>query len=231
MDISTQRSITFNSVLETVGERAALEYLGSLSAFRFVAVIYFADGRGHPVHFYDRQNPDVRVGEELDQRVTYCNSVVTTRAPFHTGNSLEDMRLLEHPAREHVSAYFGVPIFADDGAVHAVLCHFDNFPRNTAEVDSELLQVAASAFQRRMKGFQLGQRGSVVSQLRTEIIGDKTLYVYQRTRADWAEPKYTIERVKQLDNGSSSHRIAYGKDGFSTLEEALEFGREWCHLG
>lgn len=230
MDHSDQRGDFFRSLLENEGERAALEYLSSLSAFRFVAVIYFVDGRGHPVHYFDRQNPDVRQGEELDQRATYCNTVIATREPFETPNAIEDLRLVEHAARQHVSSYVGVPILAEDGSVRAVLCHFDIFPRSTADVDHALLQQAAAALQPRLRDYQLPQPASAVSREHVETIGNRTLYVYQRTRPDWPTPRYTIERTKTLPNGSLSHRICYGRDGFASLEEAVDFGREWCQL-
>ena len=223
-----KRFETFQSRMQQSGERGALAYLNSLANFRFTAVIYFAEGRGHAIHYFDRENPEVTEVDEFDQRATYCNSVVTHGQPFETPDSMDDARLLEHPARHSVRAYLGVPIMADDGSAQASLCYFDPYPQSINDRDRNLLMQAAEAFRTRMAGFQLAPPASRVTMVRAEKVGNSTLHVVERIKEGWESPRYTIERSTRHADGSTIRRVSYGRDGFASLEEALEFGREWC---
>ncbi len=68
----------------------------------------------------------------------------------------------------------------------------------------------------------------------TEKVGTSTLHVVEHTRPEWPQPRYSVERTRTRSDGSVSPRITYGhgidfgKGGFSSFEEARDFGREWC---
>jgi GAF domain-containing protein len=218
----------FQSSLQLGGERAALEYLSSLTGFRFVALIYYQDGRGHPLHYFDRSNPDLIAGEEIDQRASYCSTVLASGRIFQTSDSLQDERLAGHPARDFVKAYFGVPLFAPDGGVQAVLCHFDVVPRDSSLIDAQLLTQAGAEFQKRLSQYRLALPLSEISHEHAERLGNTTLYVVERRRAEWTVPRYSVERTKTRADGRESPRQVYGRDGFASFDEALEFGRQWC---
>lgn len=217
----------FEAHLEAAGERAGIAWLNSQSVFRFTAVIHYADGRGHPLHFYDRENPEVIETEELDQRATYCNQVIKLREPFHTEDSTRDLRLVGHPVRHRMRAYLGAPIVATDGPVQAVLCSFDPDPQNLEAMRVELFVRAAEILAPRL-AIPPHAPHSRETTSRTETFGNWTLRVVERTKPGWTAPKYTIERSRRRADGSSSLRLKYGQDGFDSIDEALAFGREWC---
>ncbi|MEO6186228.1 MAG: GAF domain-containing protein [Steroidobacteraceae bacterium] len=219
---------TFKARLAEGGARAGLEYLGSLSTFRFLSVIYYVDGVGHPVYHYDRLNPELAEADEFDQQASYCGIVLDERRRFETSDSMRDERLAEHPKRTCVRSYYGLPLFAHDGQPHAVLCHYDNFPKDTQDLDHELLQEAAQLLEVRLAQDGLERSPPTAVTVHTEEIGNSSLHVIQRTKAEWSAPRYSIERSRRRDDGGVSSRISYGKVGFSSLDEAIEFGREWC---
>lgn len=228
METTDSRFDAFQHLLRSEGERSALAYLNSQSNFRFIALIHFTEGRGNPIHYFDRDNPDITDADELDQRATYCNAVVTHRKPFHTVDSMGDARLQNHPARQSIRSYLGVPILAQDGTAQAVLCSFDQVPQSVTESHRQLLLKAADAFREVLGEFKLTPPVSRITATQTELIGDSTLRVVERMKPGWSSPKYTIERTRNHADGGSSLRLSYGRDGFDSMEEALEFGREWC---
>ncbi|MET0280264.1 MAG: hypothetical protein ABW278_03950 [Steroidobacteraceae bacterium] len=193
-----------------------------------MALIYYHEGRGHPIHYFDRSNPDVTAGEEIDQRASYCDYVLGGERAFHTSDSLQDERLADHPARDFVKSYFGVPIVGPNGTAQAVLCQFDVVPRETASIDQTLLIRAAAEFQRRLHLYKPVQGTSQVSSEHQEKWGRVTLYVVERRKPEWSAPRYSVERTRTREDGRESPRQVYGRDGFASFEEALEFGRQWC---
>ncbi len=229
MDARNAQYDEFQRSLKAGGERAALKFLSSLTGFRYVAVIFYQEGRGHFVHFFDNSNPEITGGEEIDQRASYCSKVIADEAVFQTSDSSTDARLQDHPARDFVKAYFGVPIFSPDGSVHAVLCHFDVQPRDTGKVDGHLLSQAAAAFQSRLAGYKLDRPVTTVSSEYSEKCGASTLHVIERRKADWNAPRYSVERTRIGMDGGASPRQVYGRDGFLSFSDALEFGRQWCN--
>jgi len=66
--------------------------------------------------------------------------------------------------------------------------------------------------------------------IRTEVIGKSRIYLVENKLADWLAPRYYVERSTIQDDGSTGSRVAYGGPGFRSVDEALEFGREWCQV-
>ncbi|MEO8307850.1 MAG: GAF domain-containing protein [Pseudomonadota bacterium] len=225
---STERFDILRSRLSTDGGRAALEYLGSLSSFRFLSVIWYSNGIGYPVYHFDKLSPDVLDADEINQQASYCAIVLRDSKPFETSNSMEDARLVNHPAREGIRSYFGLPLYAEDGDAHAVLCHYDHFPKSTSELDIDLLRHAASLFQAQLAEYGVSRRPPVVETEITEQIGNWTLQIIKRSRAEWSAPRYSIERHRRLVSGSVGPTVSYGSGTFTSRDEALQFGRDWC---
>ena len=62
-----------------------------------------------------------------------------------------DERLAEHPARNSVLAYCGVPVMDAEGILMGTLCRYDLVPRDPEQVDLELMvQVASALAQRKL---------------------------------------------------------------------------------
>ena len=55
-----------------------------------------------------------------------------------------DARLADHPARDTVRAYCGVPIMTSEGEVLGTLCHYDLVPRDFDQINLELMLMVSS---------------------------------------------------------------------------------------
>jgi GAF domain-containing protein len=138
----------FTRVLAQSGPRDALAYVLHLSDYRFIGIFRFQDGKANAAIHYDRENPSVLQATEVPDSATYCCYVRDSRGIFTTANALTDPRLADHPARDAVLAYCGVPLLQPDGHLLATLCHYDIVPRDPERLDLELLLQVASALQR-----------------------------------------------------------------------------------
>jgi GAF domain-containing protein len=133
----------FSTILREEGVHAALAFLNGRTRHRFTAVYRFDPPMLRTLGLFDRENPTLRLGGDKPMRETYCSLVWESAAPFATDDSGRDTRLVDHPARESVIAYCGVPIFADDGSCFGSLCHFDLRPRLAPITELPLLERAA----------------------------------------------------------------------------------------
>jgi GAF domain-containing protein len=138
---------TFSEVLKASGARDALAYLLSQSDYRFIGVFRFQDGKANAAIHYDRENPTVLNATEVPDTATYCCFVRDSQGVFTTANALTDQRLTDHPAREAVLAYCGVPVMDSSGHLLGTLCHYDVVPRDPSQLDFELLLRVAVALQ------------------------------------------------------------------------------------
>lgn len=141
--------LQFNQTLAKAGLRAALAYLLSLSNFRFIAIFRSQGDNSTASVFYDREQPDVLFVEEVPASATYCTLAVASRSVFKTGDSLQDPRLTSHAARETVQSYWGLPLMTPEGEILATLCQYDVVPRDTQQVDLQLMVEVASLLQQR----------------------------------------------------------------------------------
>jgi GAF domain-containing protein len=137
----------FSEILGANGARDALAYLLSLSDYRFIGIFRFQDGKANAAIHYDRENPSVMNATEVPDTATYCCYVRDGNGVFTTANALTDARLEQHPARETVLAYCGVPVMDPSGNLLGTLCHYDLVPRDPAQLDMELLLQAAVALE------------------------------------------------------------------------------------
>lgn len=137
----------FTRVLNTAGAREALAYIVGLSDYRFIGIFRFQNGKADAAIHYDRQDPACLRATEVPDTATYCCYVRNSRGIFVTADAQNDDRLRDHPARDVVLAYCGVPILDPEGALLGTLCHYDLVPRDPDQLDLELLVQVASALQ------------------------------------------------------------------------------------
>jgi GAF domain-containing protein len=138
----------FRRILVAQGPRLALAFLVGRSDYRFIGIWRFQGGRANAAVHYDRENPAQLSAAEVADTATYCCYVRDSRGVFTTANSLQDPRVRDHPAREAVLAYCGVPIMDAEGTLLGTLCHYDLQPRDPSQLDLELLLQAAAELAR-----------------------------------------------------------------------------------
>ena len=139
----------FESIFERSGLRDSLAHLLALTDYRFIGIFRFEGGQANAAVHYDRENPAQLSTQEVPETATYCCYVRDSRGAFMTANALLDERLNDHPARNAVPAYCGVPVMEPDGTLLGTLCHYDFVPRDPAQVDLELMVQVASAIAQR----------------------------------------------------------------------------------
>jgi GAF domain-containing protein len=137
----------FSGLLASNGPREALAYVLGLSEYRFIGIFRFQNGKANAALHYDRENPAVTAGTEVPDTATYCCYVRDSKGHFTTANALTDPRLTQHPAREAVLAYCGIPILRPDGELLGTLCHYDVVPRDPGQLDLNLLIQVASTLE------------------------------------------------------------------------------------
>jgi GAF domain-containing protein len=138
----------FRRILVAQGPRPALAFLVERSDYRFIGIWRFQGGRANAAVHYDRENPAQLTATEVADTATYCCYVRDSRGVFTTANSLLDPRVQDHPAREAVLAYCGVPIMDAEGTLLGTLCHYDLQARDPARLDLELLLQASAELAR-----------------------------------------------------------------------------------
>lgn len=142
---TTYKFSRFSATLNSSGLRVALAELLLQTDYRFIAIFRFNGERATSVAFFDRENPDILETPEVSVNATYCCIARDSRGAFVTGDSLQDLRLLEHAARERVRSYCGIPILNAEGGILGTLCHYDRVPRDPSQIDLSLMLEIASA--------------------------------------------------------------------------------------
>ena len=127
--------------------RVALATLNRQSPCRYTSILRFAeDGTLISVWTHDDQAPSADpfpVG--LPVAASYCVLVQRDRAPFAVEDARTDARVADHPKRDSLACYVGVPIWASDGTLFGTLCSYDPEPQ---EVSPELRQMHERMAQR-----------------------------------------------------------------------------------
>lgn len=141
---TSESFMQFRESFETKGLRAAMTTLLALSDYRFIGIWRFRDGRSAAAVHYDSANPTQERADEVPESATYCTMVRDARRPFSTPDSTQDPRLADHPARDVVKTYCGVPLMNSEGQVLGTLCHYDLVPRDPEQINVELMLMVAS---------------------------------------------------------------------------------------
>ena len=146
-----QTAVAFNvfaSLMATDGIRAALYSVLRKSDYRFISIFRFKDGKATSSVHVDRNDLNARQAAEVADTATYCCYVRNSDRPFATADATTDSRTADHPAREVVRSYVGIPIFEPEGGFIGTLCHYDLVPRDPRQLDLELLLQVSSALAR-----------------------------------------------------------------------------------
>ncbi len=132
------------------GVRGAVAFLNSLTPHRFTSLYRFDGPTLRSVTFFDRENPDVESCEDVPVEASYCVFVRDAAASFRIEDAAGDERVRNHPKRDTVRRYCGVPLLDQDGQMFGSICHFDFKPGRVADRDVELLEQMARLLQHRV---------------------------------------------------------------------------------
>ncbi len=139
---------SLEALLTRRGVRALLVFLNGLTAHRFTALFRFDGETLNNAYFYDRDDPRADSCPDIPVSASYCVYVRDTRSTFVTNDSLDDARVRDHPKRNEVRAYCGVPLVDEDGIVFGSICHFDFRPVSISQANVELMEAVAPLLKR-----------------------------------------------------------------------------------
>lgn len=135
------------AALASRGLRGAVAFLNSLTSHRFTSLYRFNRAALQNITFYDRDNPEVESCEEIPVEASYCVYIRDNGANFSVENSGTDERVRNHPKRQTVRSYCGVPLLDSRNELIGSICHFDLEPGRTTDQDVELLEYMARLLQ------------------------------------------------------------------------------------
>jgi len=138
----------FEQQIHARGLFAGLALLNATSCHRFTGVYRFQDDWVKSVLLFDRKNPDLRVGENVRWRNSYCMLTAQAGDRCEIRDSLTDARLQGHSAREAVQSYCAVLLYTRAGNPLGTLCQFDTKPQTTPELAFAYLNAARPAIER-----------------------------------------------------------------------------------
>jgi GAF domain-containing protein len=136
--------------------RGALALLNARTEHRFTSLYRFDDEILRNVWFYDCERPDVETVEDIPVLASYCVFVRDERNTFRVDNADRDARVADHPKREQIRAYCGVPLLDDMGRMFGTVCHFDFHPIAISDANVELMEALAPMLQRYSAGLTAG---------------------------------------------------------------------------
>jgi hypothetical protein len=136
------------STLAGEGVRAALIYMNHRTSHRFSAIFRFDHETLRSMYFYDRQNPALESTDELPVEASYCVFIRRTGNPFGVDASLTDPRVADHPKRETVQSYTGMPLLDELGVMYGTICHFDFEPATANDLSIELMEAIGPLLKR-----------------------------------------------------------------------------------
>lgn len=110
--------------------RELLAQVGELSPCRFTSLLRFtADNTLSSVWTHDRENPEIDpfpLGLPIE--ASYCVLVREAGATWTTEDARTDPRTANHPKREELATYIGVPLRRRDGQMFGTVCSYDPRP-------------------------------------------------------------------------------------------------------
>ena len=138
----------FEQQIHARGLFAGLSLLNATSCHRFTGVYRFEGDWVKSVLLFDRKNPDLRVGENVRWRDSYCMLTAQAGDRCEIRDSLADARLQGHSARQAVQSYCAVLLYTRAGTPLGTLCQFDMKPQATPELTFGYLNAARPAVER-----------------------------------------------------------------------------------
>lgn len=130
----------FRAALSAYGLYDALGVLNATCEFRFTGVYRFERDMVINVVLYDRENPGLKIGEDVRLHESYCRMTAVAGDRCTIEDSRADPRLTEHAARDAVQSYGAVLLKGSQGGPLGTLCHFDVRPVRLGPEVFELLE-------------------------------------------------------------------------------------------
>lgn len=120
----------FEQCLKKDGILGSLAFLNERTRFRYSGLYRAVPPALHNVSLFDRENPTLNVSGAVCALVdSYCSLVCASDDSFAVADSRDDVRVAQHPSRDAIQSYAGVPVRQSNGRVLGSLCHFDGRPR------------------------------------------------------------------------------------------------------
>jgi GAF domain-containing protein len=141
-------AVLIEAIATTHGLFAAVAFLNGMSAHHCTG-LYRVDGDTLTnLRVHDRQTPGLECLPPLPLNQTYCERVVQTKESLVIEDALLDEHLAQHPNRENVRSYAGVPIPGHSGETWGTVCHFDATPNRMRPNDLTRLKFFADMVER-----------------------------------------------------------------------------------
>lgn len=128
--------------------RGTLALLNACTEHRFTSLYRFDGDTLRNVWFYDCEQPERETVEDIPVLASYCVFVRDTETTFRVDNADADARVANHPKREQIRAYCGVPLLDAMGRMFGTVCHFDYRPLRISDENVALMEALAPLLQR-----------------------------------------------------------------------------------
>lgn len=142
--------------------RGALAVLNARTEHRFTSLYRFDDDVLRNVWFFDREQPELEAIDSMPVRASYCVFVRDQGATFRVDDADTDGRVAEHPKREQIRAYCGVPLLDPDGRMFGTVCHFDYRPIAISDESVALMEALAPLLQHHTADLTVPERSGVL---------------------------------------------------------------------
>lgn len=139
--------------------RGALALLNARTEHRFTSLYRFDDDTLRNVWFHDCEHPARETIDDIPVLASYCVFVREERSTFRVHDSDTDARVADHPKREQIRAYCGVPLLDSMGRMFGTICHFDFRPMRISDENVELMEALAPMLQRYCAGASRNDSG------------------------------------------------------------------------
>jgi GAF domain-containing protein len=136
------------------GIPAGLRYLNARTPHRFTGIFKYDGSNLRNLFLIDREVREAQPWSTFPVSDSFCAIVRDTGAPFVTGEAPMDDRLRDHPARDKIISYCGVPLRTESGDLYGSLCHFDYKPIHFSDLDLDFAAAAAPLLMKELADLQ-----------------------------------------------------------------------------
>ncbi len=144
------------TMIQWDGIQSGLQYLNSLSQHRYTGLFLFDGNMLKNTFIFDRQSAFQTLFPEKPASHSYCLNVKHSGQPFRVDNAPLDQRVQDHPSRDAVRSYCGVPLRDRDGTIFGTLCHFSLDPCHSKDEEIQMMQTFAGVL---LESERLGEIG------------------------------------------------------------------------
>ncbi len=136
--------VKFEKLLVSQGVEEALRFLNNRTPHRFTGLYRIDPPLLRNLHLVDAESPERVKGDDAPLEETLCAVVGREEQSFTVEDSRSDERLADHPARDKVISYCGVPLRDQQGRTFGTLCHYDLVPCDIPVAEMPFLEAAAA---------------------------------------------------------------------------------------